>query len=100
MAGNKSTDRTSVRVSAIQNDAVAENTRRRFVRFVNEDLDAVPLLIRTDAATLLPGIDIEVEVGGRWTTQGGRRVRVDGHWVHCEVVAETARELLVKLRQP
>lgn len=70
----------------------------RNVRFTSEEhLDAVALSIRTDALTLAPGVRIEVEVGGRWVWQMGARKRVDGHWVACEVVAETPRGLLVRL---
>jgi hypothetical protein len=77
---------------------MSDNDRRRFVRFVNDELDAVPLMVRSGASVLSPGMSVEVEVGGRWTTVNGHRARVDGHWVTCVVLAENARELVVELQ--
>jgi hypothetical protein len=47
---------------------------------------------------MVPGVHLEVELGGRWITENGHRRRVDGHWVQCEVVARRGRDLVVKLR--
>jgi hypothetical protein len=69
----------------------------RYVSFDTESLDAVPLPIRTEDASLKPGARLEVEVGGRWATIDGHRQRIEGHWVKCEVVAERGRDLVVKL---
>ena len=70
----------------------------RNVRFTaEENLDAVPLRVRTDALTLKPGVKIQVEVGGRWAPNKGGRTRVEGHWVDCVVVNVTPRDVLVQL---
>jgi hypothetical protein len=78
---------------------MAENMRQRLVRFASEESDAVPLMMRTNAAVLTSGVPVEIELGVRWITQHGHRVRVDGHWVPCVVVAENAREVVVELRR-
>lgn len=75
----------------------------RRVRFENEDVDAVRMLVRTtaDPPVLAPGTPLEVEVGARWTASkdGQPSARVPGHWVRCVVVRETPRELVVRLAE-
>ena len=70
----------------------------RRVRFTTEEqLDAVPLPVRSEAAALAPGVKVSVELGARWTTENGKPRRVAGQWVECIVVAETRRELLLAI---
>jgi len=71
----------------------------RHVRFENEDVDAVRMMVRShaDPPTFEPGTPVEVEVGARWRTHGGHAERVAGHWLDCVVVAESSRELVVRL---
>lgn len=73
----------------------AETERR--VRFDHEDLNAVRMMIRAEAAGLQRGTRIEVEVGARWINKDGRQERVGGTWVPCEVISESRRDLVVKL---
>lgn len=71
----------------------AEIERR--VRFEDGDLDAVRMAVRSEPGKLQPGTRIEVEIGARW--KSGEKDRIGGIWVPCEVVADTSRELVVKL---
>ena len=67
----------------------------RRVRFEDGDLDAVRMIVRSEAGPLQPGTRIEVEVGARW--KAGEGDRAGGIWVPCEVVADTGKDLVVKL---
>ncbi|HYB94015.1 MAG TPA: hypothetical protein VEC39_03520 [Vicinamibacterales bacterium] len=69
----------------------------RRVRFELQDLDPVRMMVRSAVDTLTPGTPIDVEVGARWVTRDGHEERVAGHWVRCEVVTDSPRELVVKL---
>lgn len=69
----------------------------RYVRFKNDELDAVPLMVRSDGPTLLPGTSVEVELGGRWTMQDGHRLRLEGQWVTCVVIEDGGRDLCVEV---
>jgi hypothetical protein len=66
---------------------------------MHEDLDAVPMTIRTEKASLVSGDPIEVELGARWVTNSLRQERTRGIWVQCEVISDHGREILVKLIQ-
>ena len=70
---------------------------QRPVRFEDQELDAVRMTVRTNTATPQAGDCVEVEVGGRWTIEDGRPTRSGGIWVPCEVLADTDRELVVKI---
>lgn len=70
----------------------------RRVRFESEDLDAVPMALRTEAEHISAGLVVEVEIGARCVTnQNGRQERTGGHWVRCEVLSETPKEVVVRL---
>ena len=68
----------------------------RRVRFDNEELDAVRMMIRTDRDLEL-GAQIEVELGARYHTEGTGGERVRGVWVPCVVISDNNRELVVRL---
>jgi hypothetical protein len=70
---------------------------RRLVRFADEDLESVPMMVRAETLTLVPGMVVQVEVGARWTLDHGHAVRVDGQWVACEVVTDGKRDLVVSI---
>ena len=70
----------------------------RHVRFESEDLDAVPMALRTEAEQVSAGSLVEVQIGARWVTnENGRQERTGGHWVRCEVLSETTKEVVVRL---
>ena len=66
----------------------------RHVRFDHEDLNAVPMPVRADTIDLAPGMRLEVLVGARKNRDGRDR---PGHWILCEVIGESAREVVVKV---
>lgn len=69
---------------------------QRRVRFQDgDDLDPVRMMVRAGEVPLAPGTRIEVEIGARWGSNG--HDRVGGIWVPCEVVADTSKDLVVKL---
>ena len=68
----------------------------RRVRFENEDLDPVRMMVRTDG-NIAPGATIEVELGARNHAQSNLNKRVAGVWVRCVVVSDTSRELVVRV---
>lgn len=79
-------------------DAVAPISTTRRVRFESEDLDAIPMGRRTDAAHIAAGSLVEVQIGARWVTNAnGRQELTGGHWVRCEVLSETTKEVVVRL---
>jgi hypothetical protein len=67
----------------------------RHVRFDGEDLNAVPMAVRADTTDLRPGTRLEVLIGAR--KGGGHREDRPGHWILCEVVSESSREIIVKV---
>ena len=69
----------------------------RRVRFDHEDLDAARMMTRSDKAALGRGDRVEVELGARWDSKRGDARRVGGIWVTCEVIADSGKELVVKL---
>ena len=77
---------------------VFQHSSIRRVRFEGEDVEPLPMMVRSDAVRLIPGTLVEVQVGARIQ---GRPTDRPGHWILCEVVTESLREVLVKvLTQP
>lgn len=74
---------------------MSEPSLRR-VCFEN-DLDGVRMAVRPQSVRYAKGHRIEVEVGARWTSVDGRRERIPGHWVPCEVLQDSGRDLFVRL---
>ena len=67
----------------------------RHVLFENEDLNAVPMYVRSDVVDFVPGTRLEVLLGARKSRDGGRDR--PGHWILCEVISDAQREVIVRV---